>query len=161
MADALREKHRRSRGATPEREPESAPEREPEPAPSPAPEREHARKDERRGTPEAPEGPTEGRTEVSEPSGPMDVPQGPTDDPEGVAGTEDAAIAVLWELDQATRSYLGGLKKIAPRTKRLAAAVAEYLDAGGSPADIRSRFAAIGIPAKDIPPEIQEALRRR
>jgi len=69
-------------------------------------------------------------------------------------------MAVLWELDQATRSYLAGLKKIAPRKTRLAAAVAAYLEAGGSTADIRSRFSAIGIPARDIPSEIQEVLKR-
>ena len=186
MADALREKHRRSRGGDPEdapaSEPEGTGEGEPEPGgtperapvrepalapaltPSRAPEREHARKGERRGTPEEPETGPEARTQGSEGSRPADVPGGQQEGSQAVAepadGELDEGLAVLWELDQATRSYLAGLKKLAPRKTRLAEAVAAYLEAGGSPADIRSRFAAIGIPGRDIPTEIQEVLKR-
>ncbi len=191
LQDALREKHRRSRGAArgdgpedapasepggtgegepePGGTPERAPEREPAPAPSRAPGRERARKGERRGAPDAPETVTDDRTGGSEGSRPADAPRGPQDGSQAVVEADgdvspeemDEGMAVLWELDQATRSFLAGLRKIAPRKTRLAAAVAAYLEAGGSAADIRSRFAAIGIPGRDIPSEIQEALRRR
>lgn len=67
-------------------------------------------------------------------------------------------MAIAWELDQATRSYLGGLLKLSPRVQRLARAIEAFIDAGGSPDDIRARLAVVGIPAESIPAEIREAI---
>jgi hypothetical protein len=69
-------------------------------------------------------------------------------------------VAVLTELDRATKSYVAGLARLQPRRTRLAEAARAYLAAGGNADDVASRFAASGIRPEDVPREVRDALRK-